>query len=55
MSNTIANPFIITLMLVGRCLVPLGIMLIISHYLHKWGWITDNNHADGDVHNPPLL
>ncbi len=52
MDDTIANPFIVTLMFIGRCLVPLVIMLVISHYLRKWGWINDNN-GDGDITHAP--
>jgi len=31
------------------------IMLVISHYLRKWGWINDNNHTDGDLTDQPQL
>ena len=53
MDDAIANPLIVMLMFIGRCLVPLLIMLVISHYLRKWGWINDNNHGDGDGTHPP--
>ena len=43
MNETITNPIIVALMFIARCLVPLGIMLLISHYLRKWGLIVENN------------
>ncbi|MEJ2011204.1 MAG: hypothetical protein P8X64_03145 [Anaerolineales bacterium] len=49
MDETIANPIVVALMFIGRCLVPLGIMLLISHYLRKWGLIMENNSEDDQV------
>jgi hypothetical protein len=46
MDDTIANPIIVALMFIARCLVPLGIMLVISHYLRKWGLILENSNHD---------
>ncbi|MFN2148840.1 MAG: hypothetical protein ACK2T2_10645 [Anaerolineales bacterium] len=43
MNETITNPIIIALMFIARCLVPLGIMLLISYYLRKWGLIVEND------------
>jgi hypothetical protein len=52
MGESIANPIVVALMFIARCLVPLGIMLVISHYLRKWGLIIENN-AQNDQQSEP--
>jgi hypothetical protein len=54
MDETIANPIVVALMFIGRCLVPLGIMLLISHYLRKWGLIIENNSHDDQDEEPEV-
>jgi hypothetical protein len=60
MDSTPANPVIIVLMFLARCLVPLLIMLGISYLLKRLGLIqeppqppeeetTQNNHGEGDL------
>ncbi len=59
MDSTPANPVIIVLMFLARCLVPLLVMLGISYLLKRLGLIqeppspteeelTHNNHGEGD-------
>jgi len=49
MDDTIANPIVVALMFIARCLVPLGLMLVVSHYLRKWGLIIEaTNHEEQD-------
>jgi hypothetical protein len=40
MDEPTANPFIVALLFVLRCLVPLGLMLGLSYLLRRLGWIT---------------
>ena len=53
------NPIIMALMFVGRCLVPVAIMLIISYLLRRWGLIqeaeppTNGEDAGGNAHGNP--
>jgi hypothetical protein len=41
MENQVANPIIITLMFIARCLIPLLIMLGISYLLKRLGLIKE--------------
>lgn len=41
MEETVANPLVITLMFVARCVVPLFIMLGISYLLKRAGFIKE--------------
>lgn len=41
MEDTTANPIIVALMFLARCLVPLAIMLGVSYLLRRWGLITE--------------
>jgi hypothetical protein len=36
-----ANPFLLGLLFVLRCLVPLALMLGVSHLLRRWGLISE--------------
>jgi len=42
MQENAANPFVIVLLFLARCLVPLLIMLGISHLLRRLGWIKES-------------
>lgn len=54
MDETIANPIVVALMFIARCLVPLGIMLVISHYLRKWGLIIEDNAQNDQKREPEV-
>jgi hypothetical protein len=41
MQDSGANPFIVMLFFVARCLIPLFIMLGITYLLRRWGLIQD--------------
>lgn len=41
MQDSGANPFIVVIFFVARCLIPLMIMLGITYLLRKWGLIQD--------------
>ena len=41
MDEPAANPIIVALLFVLRCVVPLAIMLGISYLLRRLGWITE--------------
>lgn len=41
MQDSGANPFIVVLFFVARCIIPLFIMLGITYLLRRWGLIKD--------------
>jgi hypothetical protein len=43
------NPIVLALMFVGRCLVPVAIMLMISYLLRRWGFIQDAEPPDDNA------
>lgn len=51
MDSNAANPFIIALMFVARCLVPLIIMLGISYILRRFGLIQEPPKPPADLEN----
>ncbi len=64
MADTSANPIIVGLLFIGRCLVPVVLMLGLSYLLRRWGLIQsptrerngedeNNNGGEGLAHGNP--
>lgn len=54
MENANANPLIVALLCLIRCLVPLAIMLGISYLLKRFGLIAESpERPDGPLENDP--
>jgi hypothetical protein len=51
MGNANTNPFLVALFFIGRCLVPLLIMLGISYLLKRFGLITPSPEPPPDKDN----